>query len=96
MAEHAFDTAELRSLARELDDLAAFLERFQSQTNSHGQALLSSWSGRASQEFIAEVAVWAAGATALQQRASVLAEWAHGAEATYDTAVEQAKGVVGS
>lgn len=96
MAEHAFDTDELNSLARELDTLTTFLERFESQASSQGHGLMSSWSGRASQDFLGEIVVWAAGATALKERASDMAEWAHGAKTAYDSSVEQAKGVIGS
>jgi uncharacterized protein YukE len=96
MALHTVDTDELAALARTLDDFSAYLTTFESQTMSHGNALLSAWSGQASAEFISELMTWAVGARLLITRAQNMATWAHSAEGSYVSAVDAAKEVTAS
>ncbi|WP_062303089.1 hypothetical protein [Demequina subtropica] len=95
MTRHTVDTADLHTLKRTLDDLTDFLTAFERSATNHGSALLASWSGQASREFIDEVGVWAVGALALRDRTDALAAWVHAARQAYEAAIDQAKEVAG-
>lgn len=96
MAEHEVDTVELEALARALDAFAEFVASFDSRTVAHGNALLGAWSGRASREFMGEVALWSLGAKALLAKAENMTAWAQTAKDLYTSASDQAKEVVGA
>lgn len=96
MAMHTVDTQELKALANTLDDFASYLATFESQAMAHGNALLNVWAGQAAGDYIGELVTWAVGARLIQTRADGMAQWAHGAEASYVSAVESAKEVTGN
>ncbi|WP_062303071.1 WXG100 family type VII secretion target [Demequina subtropica] len=95
MSRHTVDTQDLRALSQTLHELADHLAMVEGATKRHSHALLATWSGEASREFIEVLDEWASYVGALQAWTTALTERVSKSATNYEWAIAQAEEVTG-
>jgi len=80
------ESGDLQELIRALGDLIVYCESLDSQAQGAAQAVTGQWKGMASDAFIHQVGIWAAGSSSLRIGAQDLHAWASAVAQLYEAA----------
>lgn len=84
MTRQQHEAADLQELVGALTELVGYCDALQTHANGAAVAASGAWKGMASAEFLNQVALWSAGASAMRASAGDLLTWASVASSVYD------------